>query len=95
MDTSPDIFNKILEKLYCCYNKSCNLEELTLLVFPAYYPRDTPANSILAERENQAVILEALIILHDKGYVFLNSAEDHSYLTIKGMIKTGSKILCS
>jgi len=51
MDRSSDIFNKILKKLYCCYNKSCNLEELTLLVFPAYNSRDTASNSILAERE--------------------------------------------
>jgi hypothetical protein len=95
MDTSLDIFNKILGKLSCCYNKSCNLEELTQLVFPAYNRRDTAANRILIERKNQALILEALIILHDKGYVFFNSDEDHSYLTIKGIIKTGSKILCN
>lgn len=47
------------------------------------------------DNEKQVAVLDALIVLNDQGYLFLNSNTDKSSITIKGLILLNSKIICN
>ncbi|MBP1223020.1 hypothetical protein [Flavobacterium sp. 1355] len=69
------------EKIICIlaenYNKIYSLEKLTNMVFPL--SELTHAESyIAAERENQAMVLDALLFLFENGQIFLDPITDES-----------------
>lgn len=92
MESSSVFFIKILQILADKYSAGYTLEELTKLVASVYHNSKFTDN-IDAERENQAKLLDALILMHSEGYVFLNSDTDQSLITIKGLIQINNKIL--
>ncbi|MDA6072463.1 hypothetical protein NJT12_22830 [Flavobacterium sp. AC] len=95
METLPIFLIKILQVLAERYGMSCTLEELTSLlttVFNAYTPaRDT----ISHEKEKQARVLDALLLLNNEGYIFLNSSSDESTISLKGLILVNNKVICN
>jgi len=74
---------------------SYTLEELTSLLFPVFNASATLTNHISNEIENQAKVLEALMVLNENGYIFLNAITDKSVITIKGLIKVNNIIFCN
>jgi methyltransferase-like protein len=88
METSSVILDKILLILAENYNKSCTLEELTMLLNPVL---NASQDNTSAEKENQASILDILIYLNDEGYISLNPDTDESSITIKGFLKIYNK----
>ncbi|WP_289660253.1 hypothetical protein [Flavobacterium panacagri] len=94
METSP-ITLKILEILSARYGMSCPLEELSELIGPATNSSSASQSSTASEKEKQAVVLENLLLLHDQGFIFLDSGTDTSVITIKGLLKMHNRILCN
>lgn len=94
METSSLLFITILHTLACRYGMSCSLEELTSLS-PVINVSKKFTNNMGSEMENQSKVLEALIVLNENGYIFLNSINDKSTITIKGLIKVDNKVLCN
>lgn len=70
----------------------CTFEELTKLVIPVSNVSKFTDNTA-ADRENQAKLLDALVLMNSEGYIFLNSDTDQSLITIKGLITVNNKIL--
>lgn len=95
MEKSFVYFDRILSKLGQSYAKSFTLEELSVLLVPRYNIWKTFNENIAAQRENQAKILEALILLDYEGYIVLNTATDQSSITIKGLIKINNLVFCN
>lgn len=95
MEKSFVYFDRILGKLAQSYAKNFTLEELATLVMPSYKISKTFTENIAAKRENQAKILDALILLDYEGYIFLNPATEQSSITIKGLIKINNKVFCN
>lgn len=87
------ISKKILQILVGRYEAGCTLEELTTLLISSIDSPFTDKSAV--EKENHAKILEALIILNDKGLIFLNSNTDQSFITIKGLMEVNYKVLCN
>ncbi|MBW1656116.1 hypothetical protein K6T82_11175 [Flavobacterium sp. 17A] len=94
MGTSS-IIQEILQILSVRYGMSCSLEELSQLIGPAVDTSKQTSSGNPAEKEKQALILETLILLHDRGLIFLDSATDRSVITIKGLLKIHNSILCN
>ncbi|MCP2029895.1 hypothetical protein L1276_005089 [Flavobacterium sp. HSC-32F16] len=92
METSP-ILLKVLQILADRYASSCSLEELTKLITPVIKSSMSITDYLASEKENQASILDALVLLHDQGFIFLNSDTDQSVITIKGLIKINHYVL--
>lgn len=95
MEASSCFFDQILYKLAEYYYRSCTLEELTKLINPHSDVSITFCENIIAERENHAKILDALILLDYEGFIILNSFNDESFITIKGLIRINNKVLCN
>jgi len=95
MEKSFVYFDKILSKLAQSYAKSFTLDELSALVIPSYNISKSFTENIAAQRENQAKILNALILLDDKGYIVLDPATEQSSITIKGLIKINNRVFCN
>lgn len=91
MECSSVFFIKILRILAGKYCKGSTLEELTALVAPASNVSKF-TDDIAAERENQAKLLDVLLLMNSEGYIFLNSDTDQSLITIKGLIEINNKI---
>ncbi|TDO73567.1 hypothetical protein EV143_105161 [Flavobacterium chryseum] len=91
MESHLSFFTKILQILADKYSTSYTLEELTKVVTSVSNVSKFTDN--IAERENQAKLLDTLILLEYEGYIFLNSDTDESLITIKGLIKINNKIL--
>ncbi|MDR6764322.1 hypothetical protein J2Y38_004555 [Flavobacterium sp. 2755] len=89
------ISTKILQILAHRDTEGCTLEELTSLVIPAVNSPVPFTDQSSVERKNQARVLEVLIVLDDQGDIFLNSSTDRSTITIKGLIKVRSTLLCN
>ncbi|KUJ62734.1 hypothetical protein AR687_04865 [Flavobacteriaceae bacterium CRH] len=92
MEPSSIFFTKILHVLADKYNMSYSVEELAKLVTSVSNVskfNDTMA----AERENQAKLMDFLMLLNYEGYIFLNSDTDESIITIKGLMKINNTIL--
>lgn len=91
METSSYIFIRILNALAGRYNIKITFEELAKMI-------DLSANisksdeDIYTERENQAELLDALLLLDYEGLIFLNSYTDECTITIKGLIKINSTV---
>ena len=94
METSS-IISKILQLLSVRYGISCSLEELTELVFNTTKSSNPSTNHLAHEKENQAVLLENLLMLNQQGLIFLDPDTDRSVITIKGLLKIHSRILCN
>jgi len=91
MKTSSIFFTKILQVLASKYSTSFTLEELTKLVYS--FPNGSQFTmDIATERQNQAKLLEILVLMNYEGYIFLNSDTDESLITIKGLIIINNKV---
>lgn len=88
----PFIFD-ILNFLSQNYLKSYTLEQITQLIFPLDDLNNQPKAKINIERQNQAEVLEALVLLSNRGYIFLDTLTDESLISFKGLIKIKSTIL--
>lgn len=95
MEKSFVYFDRILSKLAQNYAKNFTLEELATLLIPKYTILKTFRENIAAQRANQAKILDALVLLDHQGYIVLNPVTDESSITVKGLIKINSMILCN
>lgn len=95
METSFVYCDRILQKLAGSYPRTFTFEELAVLLIPAYNILKTFTENIAAQRENQAKILEALILLDDQRYIVLNPATDESSITVKGLIKINHTAFCN
>lgn len=95
METLPIFHIKILQILAAQYGLSCTLEEMTSLLAPVINAETVFTGTISSGRQHQATVLDALIVLNDDGYIFLNSGTDKSFITIKGLIAVNSKIFCN
>ena len=87
METSPLFHIKVLQILAGRFGISCNLEELASLLTPVINASAAISDNMYTEKEKQAKVLDALIVLNDEGYVFLDSITDKTTITIKGLIK--------
>lgn len=95
METLSTLSEKILQLLSTRYNSSFTLEELRNLINPISRISKTSVYYIFAERKDQALLMDALILLNDQGYIFLDSVTDESCITLKGLIKIDSKVYCN
>jgi hypothetical protein len=95
METSSKFLIKILEILASRYGTSFTLEELTSLLDPVVSSSAEFTGDIPAETQNQVLVLEALLLLNDQGYIFLNPNTDKSTITIKGLTEINSKANCN
>jgi hypothetical protein len=95
LETSSLYFDSILRKLARNYGRSLTLEELTALVIPPYTILRTFAQNIAVQRQNQAKIIDTLILLDAKGYIVLNPATDGAFITLKGLIQINHAVLCN
>jgi len=92
METLPTFLIKVLQMLADRNGMSCTLEELTSLLTPVFNT-STPFKEIKSDKkENQAILLDALLFLNKEGYIFLNSSSDKSCITIKGLILVNNKV---
>lgn len=92
MEPSSIFFLKILRILAGKYSMGYTFEELAKFV-TAVPNISKFTDNIAAERENQAKLLDALVLMNSEGYIFLNSDTDQSLITIKGLIAINNKIL--
>lgn len=92
MEPSSIFFIKILQVLAGKQTVGCTLEELAKLVTSVSNVSKFTDN-VAAERENQAKLLDILVLMNSEGYIFLNSDTDQSLITIKGLIQIEDKIL--
>ncbi|MDY0989442.1 hypothetical protein BSF41_44820 [Flavobacterium sp. ACN2] len=92
MELSSVFFLKILRILARKYSIGFTFEELTKLVTTVSNVSKF-TNNIASERENQAKLLDVLVLMNSEGYIFLNSDTDQSLITIKGLIAINNKIL--
>lgn len=95
MGTLPLFLVKILQTLAGKYAMGCTLEELTSLLTPTFNDAETILYNRATEVENQAKVLEALLVLNEQGYIFLNTVTDKSSITIKGLMKVNNKVFCN
>ncbi|MFQ6601939.1 hypothetical protein [Flavobacterium sp. C3NV] len=95
METLPVFHIKVLQHLAARYGLSCTLEEITRLLAPVINDETVFNGTVSSERAFEATVLDALIVLNDKGHIFLNSVTDKSAITIKGLIAVNSKALCN
>lgn len=95
METLPIFLIRVLQILAGRYGMSCSLEELTSLLSPVFNTSGSFPQNITTEKENQARVLDALLVLNDNGHIFLDSSTENSSITIKGLIKVHDKIFCN
>ncbi|KQX02194.1 hypothetical protein [Flavobacterium sp. Root420] len=95
METLLILQIKILQILAVRYGTDCTLEELTNLCTQVSNFTTVFTDNLSNENEKQAIFLDALIFLNDRGHIFLNSNTDRSSITIKGLIKINSKVYCN
>ena len=93
METIPLLHRKVLQILAGRYGSSCTIEELVNLLSPVLNDSTTLTNKVFIEKENQSRLLEALILLNDDGYIFLNPYTDKSSITIKGLMKINNNVV--
>lgn len=95
MEALPLFHIKVLQLLAGKYGSGCSLEEMTSSLAPLLNAQKVFTGSFAADRGFEAEVLDALIVLNDKGHIFLNSGTDKSTITIKGLIAVNSKVLCN
>lgn len=93
MDNSSKILTAILQILADRYYRSYTLDEIAKLITPFSNTLTIVKDQKYIERENQARIINALLILHDEGFIWLNSKNDESCITIKGLIKINNLVV--
>lgn len=81
------LFNEVLRILAKNYTKSYTLEELTNIVVPVYNYSSRISDNIVVQRENQAKVLDTLILLEIQDFITLNALTDECSIKIKGLIK--------
>ena len=95
METLPRFHIQVLQLLAGKDSSGCSLEEMTSFLAPLISAQKFFNGTNYSGREFEATVLEALIVLNDKGHIFLNSGTDKSFITIKGMMAINSKVLCN
>ena len=93
MEKSSQFSTSILQILAARYYQSYTLDEIAMLINPVFNTSTIFKDQKYIERENQARIINELLLLNDEGYIFLNSKNDQSCITIKGLIKIKNIIL--
>ena len=73
------------------YNMKITFEELAKMIDLSTNMSKSD-DDVYAERENQAELLDALLLLDYEGLIFLNSYTDDCTITIKGLIKINSTV---
>lgn len=94
IDPSSDLLSKILDQLSARQKSSISLQELTCLVSQTSKFRQAD-HSISSIRRAQGIVLDALIMLHDLGYIFLDPVTDYNRITYKGLLKTSKRAHCN
>jgi hypothetical protein len=92
MQTPPVFFMKILHLLAGRYFMSFTLEELAERI-ASFSDISKFTGEIATARENQAKLLDALILMDYQGYIFLDEDTDHIVMTIKGLIQINNTII--
>jgi len=82
MEALPLFHIKILQILAGRNTMSCTLENLTHLLTTLIDATTVIPDNMSIENEKQSRVLDALLILNDQGYIFLNSNTDRSVITI-------------
>lgn len=95
METSQILLMEILQILSRRYGTNYTLEELTCLLFPVLNVAPEFRNFPSIELENQARVLEGLIVLNDQGFIFLDAMTDKSSITVKGLMEVNNKVFCN
>ena len=95
MEPVPIFHIKVLQTLAGRYGISCNLEELASLLTPIINASAAISDNRCTEKEKQAKVLDALIVLNDEGHVFLDSITKKTTITIKGLIKVNCTFFCN
>lgn len=95
METLPLFHIQVLQLLAGKYSSGSSLEEMSSFLAPLINAQKISSGAVSSGREFEATVLEALIVLNDKGHIFLNSGTDKSFITIKGMMAINSKVLCN
>ncbi|MDW8848949.1 hypothetical protein SD960_02500 [Flavobacterium sp. MMLR14_040] len=95
METLPLFHIQVLQLLAGKYSSGCSLEEMTSFLAPVINSQKVSGGALCSGREFEATVLDALIVLNDKGHIFLNSGTDKSFITIKGMMAINSTVLCN
>ena len=93
MESLPQFYIKVLEILSVRYGLACTLEEMTSLLTPAMNAKKTFTGNMFPDQQKQATVLDALLVLNEKGLLILNPNTDKSSITIKGLIAVNSKVL--
>ncbi|KQO30722.1 hypothetical protein ASF10_22220 [Flavobacterium sp. Leaf82] len=84
MQSQFELSNKILKILTQNHDKTFTLEELTAIVINNSSER---LNNTPRKRENQARILDTIIVLESEGLIFLNSFTDESQINTRKYLK--------
>ena len=95
METLSIFHIHVLQLLAGRYGSGCSLEEMTSFLSPLINAQKVSSGAASSAREFEAIVLDALLVLNTKGYIFLNSGTDKSFITIKGLIAVKSKVLCN
>lgn len=93
MERLPIFYIKVLQILAARYGLGCTLEEMTSLLAPVIDAKTVFTGNMPSDQEKQATVLDALIVLNDKGHLVLDSNTDKSSITIKGLIVVNNKLL--
>lgn len=88
MDTKFNIFINILNILSRNPEKSYGLEDLTSFIRP--YLAELHPDNLWIQKGYQAEVLDALVILHNHGFIILDSESDQTTLSAKGLISISS-----
>jgi hypothetical protein len=70
------------------HNRIFSIDDLLLELGMVSDPGYSCSEHIGTNRENECVVLDALIFLNDNGFVVLNS-NDTAFITAKGIIMSG------
>lgn len=95
MEKLPAFHIRILQLLARSWGAGCTLEELGGLMIPVSNAGALTAGDMRSENRIQAAVLDALLILNDRGHIFLNPHTDKSTITIKGLTAIRSTMLCN
>jgi len=95
MERIPQFYIKVLQILAARYGAPCTLEEITSLLIPVMNAKKAFTGNMSSDQKKQATVLEALLVLNDKGLLILNPDTDTSSITIMGLIAVNSKVLCN
>lgn len=87
-----DLFENLLHILARNPEKNYSLEELAKIVIPFSNDFCETGSSIFIDRKHYSTILDALILLKDKGLVNLNCNSDESSISPNGLMEINKRV---